>query len=206
MKKVFVFIVCLALMLGLSACSIWPAGRTSGSGANGMEFNVVSDALEVKADEDLDSFDESKYVYVFRYNGSHYRIVADMTKEVYDELDSLNDLSAEEYQGKKRKLVSNLKVRKAEDITEQFLGQESLVSLIGKTGADLTEEGFKVFAYYGDEGGSQVIMDLRAGQYLITFDDPKHKVDDDVSNKTIKKLKVTRAVYYGISYNGTEVE
>ena len=204
MKKSLIIVLCIALMIALTGCRRGSGSRDQ-TGAVGLEFNTVADCYAVKAQEELDSLDEQHYVYMFKDNGMLIRVIADVTADVYNKVESLN-MDDKDYDVKKRELLSPLAVTKVEDLSGRLLSEQRLKDLIGKTGEELLNEGLKVFAYHGDEGGSQVIMETTVAQYLITFDDPNYKIGDDVSDKKIRKLEVIKAQYYGLSYRGTDID
>ena len=204
MKRLLLVVVCISLMFTISACRKAESEKEK-TGAVGLEFNTVADAYAVDAREQLDSLEKEHYVYIFKDNGALIRVIADLPKDVLDKVDSL-DMDDEDYDNKKRELLKPLKVIKVEDLSNRLLSDQQLSDLKGKTGKDLLNEGFKVFAYYGDEGGSQVVMDKLVAQYIVTFEDPDHKIGDDVENKDIKKLEIVNAQYYGLSYSGTDID
>lgn len=86
---------------------------------------------------------ETYYIYAFEQDDMIYRAFAESTPEVFDALMAL-EWDDPEYDAKERELVSALPVTRIENLSEGIPAQEELDALIGKTGAELIEDGWYV--------------------------------------------------------------
>ena len=84
---------------------------------------------------------EGKYVLGFEQDRMIYRAVAEAPADVSEALFNL-DWEDPDYDEKERELISPLKVISIDNLTEGIPSQEELDKLIGKTGAELFEDGW----------------------------------------------------------------
>ena len=203
MKKLLILLVSLLMLTGLASCSGGNSGTHDETGAGGLEFDTLADAYAVNTDEKLDSLSTTKYVYVFKNNGALIRVTADINEELYEEVNSLS-ISDSDYIQKKEDILAQVKITSVEDLSTMLLSDQSAKALAGEKGKKLTDEGFKVFSYYGSDNGAQVIMEKNVAQYLVTFDDPDGKVNEEVNDNKIKDLEVKNVQYYGLSSSSTQ--
>ena len=93
-----------------------------------------------------------------------------------------------------------------ENLSEQIIDQKDLDKLVGKTGKELVEEGWKYNGSY-DLGNMNVEMENGPFQYTVTFDgevDEKDYEDYDVEKGTAN-MKVTKVKFNTVG-DATSVE
>ncbi len=104
------------------------------------------------------------YVYAFEQDEVFYRAIAEVTPEVFDAVFEL-DWEDEDYEEKKLELLAPLKVLRIENFSEMEPTQEELDALIGKTGAELFEDGWVCWGW--DLDGMVFYMDHGVFSYLL---------------------------------------
>ena len=213
MKKT-IWIMIAVLTLGLLAgCGKPGSGEDAADGASDAGIVVKSDGTV-----DLNSFrtigeaaalqgkDEGSvqratyegiYVYAFSLNGVLYRVTAELPEEVSKKLFELE--YDDDYEKNEMALVSELPITKAENLDEQKLTQEELDALVGKTGQELFESGWRSGMFYNTET-MEVWLEYGPFSYVMHFDgtvDPKDAEEFDVY-EGLADMKVKDAAFQGI--------
>lgn len=135
---------------------------------------------------------EDKYVLGFEQDRMIYRAVAEMPADVSEALFGLDweDPNRDE---KERELISPLKVISIDNLTEGIPSQEELDKLVGKTGAELFEDGWY------NSGWSLYDMEnptfyMSKGPYsyniIMTGDiqDPENFEDEDINSLVVRSV------------------
>ena len=99
-------------------------------------FATLGDVFAEDTESMASTFDEQRYVCAFNWGGSWWRVEAALPEGMYDQLDAA---WAEDEQ-KLEELLAPLAVTKTEAISP--LTVEEIEAFVGKTGADLTAQGF----------------------------------------------------------------
>ena len=144
-------------------------------------------------------------VYVFKVNDTYYRAIAKISKEDAEKYIAI-DFSDEDYQEQQNSIVAPLEIDTMENLSEQIIDQKDLDKLVGKTGKELVEEGWKYNGSY-DLGNMNVEMENGPFQYTVTFDgevDEKDYEDYDVEKGTAN-MKVTEVKFNTVG-DATSVE
>lgn len=199
MKKALLLLAALMLLFALAACG----GTEPAEPAEPGELATLADALSVESDLSQLSMGPEHFVYVFDYNGTPTRVVANMTEELYEAASDvfMNDDSDE----KLLEIVGSLPLESVEDLTLNIPDQAELDKLIGKTGQELLDEGYEIWGYYSD--GEELYFNLEKGDYayLATFNEDTpiketSSYQDNMSFRTLKSL-----VYEGIGSGATDI-
>lgn len=203
MRKLRVFLSFL-LAFVLVACS---SSSTTQSGELDLsKIKTYGDAYEMaKENQYVMTYDEKRIIIGFDYEGKPLRVIADMTKDVYDKMEAV-DLSNPDNMDKRDELAFGLKVSKAEDLSDQIPSQEELDQMIGKKGQDLLDEGF--VSSQSDLGSDNPVYVLAQGpfSYEFTFNEKVEYDDNTDADEVLKGLTVKSVKYYGIGDGITDIE
>lgn len=124
---------------------------------------------------------ETYYIYAFEQDDMIYRAFAELPAEVFNALMEL-EWDDPEYDAKERELISDLPVTRIENLSEGIPTQEELDALIGKTGAELLEDGWYVSGWNLED----MLFYMNKGVYGYTMtmegevSDPNSFEDEDV--------------------------
>lgn len=203
MKKYLICIaLCVVAMLAVVGCGQTDSGSQADSGSAAKEsvdldsLKTLGDAFAIEAEENQSGFTDKVYVYAFTVDGTNYRVIADIPKEVKADADKL-DASKEDFEEKSKELFGPLEITKRENLSEMTPSKEDLDKYIGKTGQELLDEGWLFSAYLDDE--KAFYMDYDWYECKITFDkEIKYDQDNFDGEKEIKDLKVKTIEYSGM--------
>ena len=179
MKKA-AFILMMTLSAGLFAgCGgTAPSGQTTQEAADQTaaaqvdlsSLKTLGDAFALEGkDEDAEqrSFYEDKYIYAFSVGGVFYRVIADLPADISEKLFALE--YDDDHDKNEMALVSDLAIKKAENLTDQILTQEELDAFVGKTGKEMFDAGWRSGGFYNTET-LEVWLEYGAFTYDIHFD------------------------------------
>lgn len=142
------------------------------------------------------SCSEDTYVYVFEQDEIFYRAIAECPKDVSDAVFAL-DWDDPQYDTKLRELISPLKVTRIENLTEAIPTQEELDQLVGKTGAELLDDGWY------NSGWNLETMEFHMShgpfEYTVVFEGTV-KNAEDFEEEDIKPLVVKSVTYSGLGH------
>ena len=149
------------------------------------------------------SFNDSRFVFVFEQDGNYYRAFADLPAEVSQALFDL-DFSDEAYEAKRAELVDALPITALEDLTAMTPTQEDLDALAGKTGGDLTEEGWTGTGYNLED--NLFYMDYGPFAYEVAFEGemPDRDALDEDQDQAIRDLTVKAVTCTGLGGGATD--
>ncbi len=213
MKKTAILLVVLLALSLFTGCSLSikpESGEISDvKGTSAIEsFKTIGDLLSSEeASFRQRAVFSDKYVQVFEIDDTIYRVIAPISEELSDKLFDL-DIFDEEYDEKVTELVSASAITSYENLSEQIPEQAELDKLIGKTGAELLDDGWSVGSYSLSE--MEFYMDKDPFEYLVTFnekidypeDDPDFEFDEDTE---LRPLTVKSITYFGLG-DATEVD
>lgn len=206
MKRILAIVMALVLVLSaLTACSSKSnkndtAGKDAAASFDPSQVKTMGDAFAYEDEEQQqqEAYTETEYIFVFQVGDVYYRAVADIPKDVSDEIWAI-EFEDENRDQKVRDLVSPLPLTSLENLNEQILSQDELDRLIGKTGQDLFDAGWTNW-YYNLE-------DMEAGMYYGPFSymvkfaydgEPMENTDDFDFYEAFKDLKILSVTYDGL--------
>lgn len=216
MKKTILILLLLAALVLSSGCSLFrnsgndatadgaAADKTStGTGtADGTPasltaaidgFRTIGDARAVADTENYQTATyDDVFVYVFRYDGTDYRVTAPIPEETRTVLDGL-DLFEPDYNEKNNAALDPLVIETRENVTAMIPSKEELDSLIGKTGADLLDDGWYSMGYNVDEMSFFLAHDMF--QYTVVFNGKLQYTDDFDEYEAIRPLTIKSVTY-----------
>lgn len=136
----------------------------------------------------------TQYVYAFEQDGDVYRAEAELPEETSEALFALA-WDDPEYEQKERALVEPLKVTEIVNLSAAAPTQEELDALIGKTGAELFDDGWY------SQGWNLEDMEFYMGHGVYGFTVTmagEVPSSDDFSDESINDLVVTAVRYEGV--------
>ena len=168
---------------------------------SGYEGEAVSDINDAKTLSDVlalpcleAAFTEEKYVYVFELDGIAYRAIAALSPETSKALFDL-DFEDPDRDKKECDLVASLPIEQLDNLTAHIPTEEKMKQYVGKTGAELLEEGWNLSGYNLED----MIFTMSHGAYEFEvqfegkvenpseFDEEK-----DMKDLTAKSFKYSR--------------
>ena len=173
---------------------------TAGGEVDLDSLKTLGDAFALQGkDEDINQrgFSEDKYIYVFSIAGVPYRVTADLPADVSEKLFALE--FDENYEKNEMELVSGLEITSRENLNDQILPQEELDALVGKTGQELFDAGWREGSFYNTET-LEVSLEYGPFSYKMQFDGevpPEDAEDFDVYTGLADK-KVLDVAFEGL--------
>ncbi len=201
MKKttaLFLVLISVVLIFAVSACGDKGEPET-------LELKTLGDAFAAESDNASYSISETKFVYVFQTDKTAFRVIASISKELYDKIDAI-DIFDEEHDAKVKQLVSDVKIDRIDDLYAAIPSQQELDKLKGKSGQELLDEGYWTNGYSFEEGDP--VYYLVKGDYTFgfTFNEKPVLGEDFDGDEVLKTLTVKSVEYYGISGSATDIE
>ena len=209
MKKLMSLALSMTLVfaapVALAAC-----GQAGGAGdgaateaaasADATSFATLGDVFAAEPDDMSSTFDEQHYVCAFNSDGTWWRAEAALEPGMADELNAV----WLESQDKVEELLSPLAVTKA-DVLEP-LDDEAIAALAGKTGAELTSQGFTFMTGAMVVNGNETDCTATKGyfDYLITFDGAVADEDTTDPTSAVADLKVSSISLQGVTWDVLE--
>jgi hypothetical protein len=196
MKKFLTLILVLLMaVFTLAAC-----GGSSDEGADTPDTSepVSVDSLKTFGDvidlekEDVQSAVGGGYVvYAFKYGDTYYRVKSAIPADLEEEYIGI-DILEDGYEEKQQALISDVEIDEIENLSEQILSSEECDALVGKTGQEMQDAGWK----FGD-GHSLESMEFWANYgpftYTVVFDgevpESEYETFDDVNDTKDMKVK-----------------
>lgn len=210
----------VALVLALSvtplvACGSKPSTESGDAGSSApatasaavdtSSWKTLSDALATQTESMSSSWDTKHYVTVFKAGDSYVRVVVELTDEESKKMEAV-DWSQDDVSKQIEKAAGSAKIVTAEDITAEILDQNTLNTLIGKTGKELVDDGW-VFESYFMYGGEQTGATMSKGNfgYNVTFDVTTPDSATEDGGASIMDAPVIEIGFSGASNAATEL-
>ena len=226
MKKYLVMLILALTTVMLAACGKPDTGSAGGSSDKTSEeaagdgsseeaaeegldlstLKVLQDAFDVADEEGIQyEFGENEFIYAFKSGGQDYRVIAEMTKDLYEKANEI-PFEDEDHDAKLKELVGQQKITSTENLTENQPTQEELDKLVGKTGGDLFDDHWVYWSY--DLDAMELGMNHGAYTFTVAFEydgEPMKNSDDFDPYEKFRDLKVKSVTYDGIG-DATMVE
>ena len=163
-------------------------------------FATLGDVFAEDTEGMSSTFDEQRYVCAFNWGGSWWRIEAELPDGMYDQL---NEVWTED-QDKVEELLAPLAVTKTEATSP--LTVEEIEAFVGKTGADLTAQGFTFMTGGMVVNGSETDCTSTLGDfdYLVTFDGAVPDEDAEDVAAAVADLTVSSVSVQSVSWTALE--
>ena len=183
-----------------SSASASAEAPSSSSEAAIPQFATLGDVFNAETDNLISTFDEQRFVCAFKFNGNWWRVEAPLESGMYEQIDKLWF----EDQDKVKELVSPLAVTKVGEFDTP--SEEDLDALVGKTGAELTADGFKFMSGSVVAGDNKTDCTATKGffDYVISFDGVIADENTDDLDAVVANMKVTNVEIQGLTWNFLE--
>ena len=170
-------------------------------------FRTIGDAIALVGDGSWQYANYGSYfLYLFEQDGVYWRLTAALTEEQTDAIYALEDPYEDTHDEKLKEIVSPLEVVKCEDLNGQKLSDDALKALVGKTGGELTNEGWVAgYGYNLDEG--EFYMEYGPFTYNVAFEGAEQLEAADGFDETeaIRTLKVVSVTFDGLGNSATDL-
>ena len=205
---VLIVAVCMLAGCGWNTGSSKDKSKDSGAGEELTTDSIKTfeDVLRLDAEDVQNSVGGGKVVYAFKYNGSYYRAIGDISQEDEDKYIGI-DFADEDYEQQQTQIVKDIPVDTVEKLDDQILTQDELDALAGKTGAELTAEGWTYQgSFYLDE--MEFYMEYGPFVYTVTFDGSASVKDAEgyAPEKETKDMKVKAARFESFGDGATDLD
>ncbi len=138
---------------------------------------------------------EKEYVCVFDVDGVYYRVEADISPEIYEQLNAIDFFDAERDQ-KYAELLKDLPVRRVADLSAGIPPQEELDMLVGTTGEELLQMGFEYGSGYSFNDKAELYLVMGIYEYHVYFnetvpqrEDYEADLDEIMKGLTVAKIE-----------------
>ena len=169
----------------------------------------MGDALAVETENWQSMISEAKdrYVYVFPKDDRYYRVEAEMTQELAEQLDAI-DFFDEERAAKTLALIGGQPVVRVYDLSAGMPSQAELDTLIGKTGQELLDMGFEYGSGYSFWDKAEVYLEKGLYEYRFYFNEkvPKRENYDDDLDEIMKTITVARVEFFTVTSMASDPE
>lgn len=200
MKKLLTLILVL-LMAAFTLAACGGSGSESESADADTSEPVSVESLKTFGDvialekEDAQTAVGSGYVvYAFKYGDTYYRVKSAIPAELEQEYIDI-DILEDGYEEKQQALISDVEIDEIENLNDQILSSEECDALVGKTGQELQDAGWR----FGD-GHSLESMEFWANYgpftYTVVFDGevPESEYEtfddeNDTKDMTVKSVE-----------------
>ena len=216
--KAVAAVLCLALaVVPLVACSGQQGADSASSSAAASQaasgqaagidtssWKTLGDALAVQTDSMASGWDSEYYVTVFKAGVSIVRVVAKLDPATSAKVDAV-DWSKNNVGEQVEAAAGAAPIESAEDLTGELVSQEELDKLVGKTGQELYDEGWKFDNYYmftPDQTGATFAKGYLS--YAFTFDTAVPEDNTDMNGDLLKDAKLVEAEFEGASSAATD--
>lgn len=157
-------------------------------------IKTVGDALALHSPENQSAAYENAFVYVFMLGGVYYRAIAPISPETAEAIWALE--YDESYDARWRELVSPLVIEKIENLSALIPSQAELQALIGKTGAELLDDGWQSYGYKLDT--MEFYLAKNPFRYTVVFEGEPEMSDPFDEYEAIGPLTVKSIVFDGL--------
>lgn len=172
-----------------------PSPTPSPEPAKGIEaIKTVGDTLALDSPEYQSAAYENAFVCVFLLDGVYYRAVAPLSAETAAEIWALD--YDESYDARRRELVSPLQIERVENLSNLIPTQAELDELVGRTGAELLDEGWQSYGYKLDT--MEFYLTKGPFKYTVVFDGEPEPGEDFDAYETLGPLMVSSVTFSGL--------
>ena len=210
---VFVLIVSLAMLVSCSGTSDNSQEGTDNGSENTEEafdpsnVKTMADVLAVDSPDFMQSsYSESGCIYAFAYDGTYYRAIADMPKDIADQINAIS-WEDEDRDAKINELLGPLEVKTIENLSEGMPSDDDLKKYIGKTGRELFADDWTYWYYNLEDMSAGLYHGLYS--YIVTFEydgEQMDNTDDFDFYEEFKDLKVKSITCDGIGDATADIE
>lgn len=163
-------------------------------------FTTLADVLTAEKGAWSSSTSDGLFVMAFELNGAYYRVEAEISPYIQEQLDAI-DFFDEEKDQKELALLGPLPVSRVGDISACLPTEEELNALVGKTGQELVDMGFEQGMGYSFWDKAEFYLTRGLFEYHVYFNEkvPEMEDYDAVIDEILASLTVEKAEVFGLS-------
>lgn len=202
-KRFIVLVLVILMTISLVGCGSkggnGQSGSGSGSQSNGTAVEscqTIGELMDLGGESVQWSTSEQVFVYAMELDGEYYRAIAEMTAEQSDALFNV-DYNDENYEEQENEIVRPLEITRIDHLNDEILSQSELDALVGKTGQELFDAGWRPGFGYNLED-MEFWMYYGPFTYAVVFDGEVADADVDTfdEEEDIKDMVVKSAEFY----------
>ena len=200
MKKAILILCAAAMLLTAAGCAkrqdaAEPAGAETSAEANINAVKTLGDALRLGDAVEGESWNEEYYCVGLNLDGTYYRLVANMTPELYAATEEI-DFSDEQRDEKMIALVGDLEIVEVVNINDHIPTQEKLDEWVGKTAAEMLDAGWSCHGYNLND----MEFWMNDGMYTskVILEGTVGDIDNFNEDKEFEHLTVKSIAYDGV--------
>ena len=218
-KRLAKKMITAALILGAAVCmgACGKKGDTTDTAGTAKEtqnlpdFKTFADVFAVGDDQAFYSSSNEKIVYVVHYDDRAYKVIGKTGDEVYSKIDAVyreavNDPNRDDSETDKeiQDILKDVAVDEIIDLTAGIPDQAELDTYKGKTGQQMSDDGFEISGCSSGEDGTATIYFTKGAYEFEATMKEKAKDPDNFDGYTEGlTMTVDEFKYSGISYNAT---
>lgn len=138
---------------------------------------------------------EKEFNYVFELDNTIYSVKADLPEGAGEKLFDI-DYSDPDRNKKTCEILAPLEIRDVVNLTEKILPQEELDKLIGKTGEELTEDGWVCNGWFLEQ--NEFFMEKGPFRYIMIMEGEQGSSANDDGAEIIRNMTVKSVRYDGL--------
>ena len=194
MKKIIALSLCVVVLLVLASCGSKPTETVE---LDCGKLETLGDVFKLEKDGEMSTYNEKQYVNVFKYGGVYYRVYADLTEKLYNDIEAI-DFFDENREQKTNDILGGVKIKLAENMTKYIPTEAELQKYVGKTGQELLDMGFWASGYslWDDQvffmGYEMCEFDVHFNEKIDVSDDMEDfDYEEAIKNLTVKTIEFT---------------
>lgn len=199
MKRTILILISVLMICLLAGCgSSAPDDSADGGSVDLSSLKTMSDVFAIQNKDEYSeqtSIFDGKYVYVFTVDGVAYRVIADLPDDVYEQMMSLE--YDDNYDANEQRILADIPVSLAEDLSDQIIPHEELMALEGKTGQELFDAGWRPGSFYNTET-LEVWLEYGPYAYNMHFDGKAQDPDNFDFYTELADKKLIEASFEGL--------
>lgn len=201
MKKIFVFVLVIAMLFTLSACGVNDANLTGSTIDNNQ--NDITKAFNEGYESIMSSVEDNVFKAILQKDGGYedvLLVVGEMTDEQYEEYNNLDWLEEEDLE-KIKAILDTMTNVKSKVIFDLVPSQEELDSYIGKSIAELEDLGFENSGYIDSEINHTYFYDGPLYSINVVVDKGDiTKEYDDLTREDFEKIVIESVEFQSFSF------
>ena len=171
---------------------------------NGLRIQTIGDACTAAPDGHA-ATSGSQFIYIIENDDMIMRFIGNMSLETTKAIYGL-DLFADDYDRQRAELVRDVRIARADDLKQDIPAQETLDTMIGKTGKELIDGGYEKtgWSVIGDTG--EFTFTKGDYEFIVVFEDQLSEDTDYDEEGALDAFTVRSIRYSGLSYHATQIE
>lgn len=197
MKRALTILMAVLMIFVIAGCGGSSGGNSGAAGAFDFDsYQTIGELMDLQPESVQWGTSDNDFIYGFEWEGSYYRVRAEMTDEQRDALMNV-DYGDEDYEEQQDAIISEFQIVERQELDSMIISQDELDTLAGKTGKELLDEGWATgYGYNLSEG--EFWMYNGPFTYAVRFEGDFSDVEDIYDEEEfIQDLVVISAEFMG---------